>query len=424
MLDFGDGAQRSRRERVLAPVAVGGAGRLGARRARPLPGGGGARRSRAAGGRRACCASSARHVGDTGRTPFTVALTHDVDIPWRWSRPRALLGAAARARGAARARHPRDAAAEALGLAAAPVRRLRGTDPNWSYERIAAIERAPRRPLDVLRHGRPPRRGRRPRSGGLRPAAPGHRGPDRRAGRRGRPAPELHGLGAARAHRRGAGAAGAADRRRRAPACGSTTCATTPTRPCPSSSGSASPTTRARATATRSACGPGFSFPYRPYHLAAGPAARPGRAAAGGDGRDPGRAALPGAHARRRPRAHAAAARAGGRRRRHGRRSCGTPTASAASTRAAGTASTTRVLEWVAGRGGRLVTAAEAVAPASASGRARAGGGGATTPVRPARAPQAAPGRRWPAWPSARARPGGAAAAARCRPSARGRGGA
>jgi hypothetical protein len=82
------------------------------------------------------------HVGDTGRTPFTVALTHDVDIPWRWSRPRALLGAAARARQAARGGRSRDAAAEALGLAAAPVRRLRGTDPNWSYERIAAIERA------------------------------------------------------------------------------------------------------------------------------------------------------------------------------------------------------------------------------------------------------------------------------------------
>lgn len=82
------------------------------------------------------------HVGDTGTTAFTVALTHDVDVPWRWSRPRALLGAAARAREAARARHPRAAAAEALGLAAAPVRHLRGTDPNWSYDRIAAIERS------------------------------------------------------------------------------------------------------------------------------------------------------------------------------------------------------------------------------------------------------------------------------------------
>ncbi len=82
------------------------------------------------------------HVGDRGTTPFTIALTHDVDIPWRWSRPRALIGAAARARAAARERRPRDAAAEAAGLAAAPFRRLAGTDPNWSYERIAAIERA------------------------------------------------------------------------------------------------------------------------------------------------------------------------------------------------------------------------------------------------------------------------------------------
>jgi peptidoglycan/xylan/chitin deacetylase (PgdA/CDA1 family) len=81
------------------------------------------------------------HVGERGETPFTVALTHDVDIPWRWSRPRALLGAAARAKAAAGERRVRDLAAEAAGLAAAPVRRLAGTDPNWSYERIAAIER-------------------------------------------------------------------------------------------------------------------------------------------------------------------------------------------------------------------------------------------------------------------------------------------
>jgi peptidoglycan/xylan/chitin deacetylase (PgdA/CDA1 family) len=81
------------------------------------------------------------HVGDRGSPPFTVALTHDVDIPWRWSRPRALLGAAARAKAAAVDRRFGDAAAEAVGLAAAPVRRLAGTDPNWSYERIAAIER-------------------------------------------------------------------------------------------------------------------------------------------------------------------------------------------------------------------------------------------------------------------------------------------
>jgi hypothetical protein len=82
------------------------------------------------------------HVGDRGTTPFTVALTHDVDIPWRWSRPQALRGAAARARAAARERRARDVVAEATGLAAAPIRRLTRTDPNWSYERIATIERA------------------------------------------------------------------------------------------------------------------------------------------------------------------------------------------------------------------------------------------------------------------------------------------
>lgn len=82
-----------------------------------------------------------RHVGDAGATPFTVALTHDVDTPWRWSRPRAFLGAAARARASVRAGRRGDAVRDAVALAAAPVRRLRGTDPNWSYDRIAALER-------------------------------------------------------------------------------------------------------------------------------------------------------------------------------------------------------------------------------------------------------------------------------------------
>jgi peptidoglycan/xylan/chitin deacetylase (PgdA/CDA1 family) len=82
------------------------------------------------------------HVGDRGTTPFTAALTHDVDIPWRWSRPQALRGAAARARAAARERRTRDVVAEATGLAATPIRKLTRTDPNWSYERIAEIERA------------------------------------------------------------------------------------------------------------------------------------------------------------------------------------------------------------------------------------------------------------------------------------------
>ena len=108
----------------------------------------------------------------------------------------------------------------------------------------------------------------------------------------------------------------------------------------------------------------GFSFPYRPYHLAERPAARPRRAAARRDGRDPGRAALPRASP---------------------------PEAGLARTlglleRVADVGGTVAilwhtdrfsreyargwdrvyddVLEWVADRGGRLVTAADAVAAA------------------------------------------------------------
>jgi hypothetical protein len=81
-------------------------------------------------------------VGARAPRGFTVALTHDVDVPWRWSGRRALRGAAARARAAARSRRRSDLGAELAGLLAAPARRLAGTDPNWAYERIAAAERA------------------------------------------------------------------------------------------------------------------------------------------------------------------------------------------------------------------------------------------------------------------------------------------
>ena len=156
-----------------------------------------------------------------------------------------------------------------------------------------------------------------------------------------------------------------------------------------------------------------------------GPAARPDRAAAGRDGRDPGRGALPGASHRPRGSRTRWSCSSGSPTWAAPSPSCGTPTASAASTRAAGIASTTSVLEWVAGRGGRLVTAADAVASqSSASGRASAAGGGATMPAWRARRRTAAPGRRWPAWRSARARPACAAWAARRRRSAPGRGGA
>ena len=74
-----------------------------------------------------------------GGARFAVALTHDVDRPWRWTR-RGVRNAAGRLRAKARAGAGRDALREARGLAALPVHRLRGTDPNWRFNRIAELE--------------------------------------------------------------------------------------------------------------------------------------------------------------------------------------------------------------------------------------------------------------------------------------------
>ncbi len=73
---------------------------------------------------------------------FTVALTHDVDSPWRWYGKRAFLGAAARSKRAALSRRTSDLGTELAGLLQAPVHKLRHTDPNWAFERIAELERA------------------------------------------------------------------------------------------------------------------------------------------------------------------------------------------------------------------------------------------------------------------------------------------
>jgi hypothetical protein len=72
---------------------------------------------------------------------FAVALTHDVDTPWRWTRI-GVRGSAARLK--RNVLHLRAAPAfrEATALAAAPVHRLRGTDPNWRFREILARERA------------------------------------------------------------------------------------------------------------------------------------------------------------------------------------------------------------------------------------------------------------------------------------------
>ena len=75
-----------------------------------------------------------------GGARFAVALTHDVDSPWRWT-PIGLRGAAARLKGDVLRLRVRGAVRGAAGLAAAPVHRFRGTDPNWRFEEIVAEER-------------------------------------------------------------------------------------------------------------------------------------------------------------------------------------------------------------------------------------------------------------------------------------------
>jgi hypothetical protein len=76
-----------------------------------------------------------------GDASFAVALTHDVDVPWRWT-PIGIRGAAARLKGHALAGRAGPAFHEANGLARVPVHKLRGTDPNWRFAEIVAEERA------------------------------------------------------------------------------------------------------------------------------------------------------------------------------------------------------------------------------------------------------------------------------------------
>jgi peptidoglycan/xylan/chitin deacetylase (PgdA/CDA1 family) len=71
---------------------------------------------------------------------FAVALTHDVDVPWRWT-PIGVRGAAARLKSHALAGRAGAAAHEARGLARVPLHKVRGTDPNWRFAETAAAER-------------------------------------------------------------------------------------------------------------------------------------------------------------------------------------------------------------------------------------------------------------------------------------------
>jgi peptidoglycan/xylan/chitin deacetylase (PgdA/CDA1 family) len=71
---------------------------------------------------------------------FAVALTHDVDVPWKWT-PIGVRGAAARLKEHALAGRVGEALHEARGLARVPLHKLRGSDPNWRFAEIAAEER-------------------------------------------------------------------------------------------------------------------------------------------------------------------------------------------------------------------------------------------------------------------------------------------
>jgi peptidoglycan/xylan/chitin deacetylase (PgdA/CDA1 family) len=72
---------------------------------------------------------------------FAVALTHDVDVPWRWTRI-GMHGAAARLKGHLLARRAGPALHEAHALARVPLHKLRGSDPNWRFAEIVAEENA------------------------------------------------------------------------------------------------------------------------------------------------------------------------------------------------------------------------------------------------------------------------------------------
>jgi hypothetical protein len=71
---------------------------------------------------------------------FAVALTHDVDSPWKWTR-QGLKGAAARAKNDLTRGRVRSALRELRGLGGAAVHKVSGTDPFWSFDRILADER-------------------------------------------------------------------------------------------------------------------------------------------------------------------------------------------------------------------------------------------------------------------------------------------
>jgi hypothetical protein len=74
-----------------------------------------------------------------GGARFFVALTHDIDTPWRWTR-QGMRGAASRLKHALGDLRLRDALLDARGLARMPLHKVRRSDPNWCFEHVAELE--------------------------------------------------------------------------------------------------------------------------------------------------------------------------------------------------------------------------------------------------------------------------------------------
>ncbi|MBA3366344.1 MAG: hypothetical protein H0U03_11260 [Actinobacteria bacterium] len=70
---------------------------------------------------------------------FAVALTHDVDVPWRWTGI-GMRGAAARLKAHVLGGRPGPALREARALGGVPLHKLRRTDPNWRFDAIVDLE--------------------------------------------------------------------------------------------------------------------------------------------------------------------------------------------------------------------------------------------------------------------------------------------
>ena len=134
--------RRHRRQCLLASLPMGGAAGLADRSARSVPGGCRAGRTRrpppwTRWRRSFAPPSGCISISASSRWLSPTTLTR----PGVWYGRRAVMGAGARAKRAAIGRRVGDLGTELAGLLEAPVHRLRKSDPNWAFERIAEIER-------------------------------------------------------------------------------------------------------------------------------------------------------------------------------------------------------------------------------------------------------------------------------------------